>query len=257
MQLLVAQHLLLGSVCSLTHFMNHLLSGKAPSRLAPWLCGAPLAALVKNGGGIWPIAVGEVLHRLASCLCCLAVYRYLPSVFFLPYGQVGVDIPGGLESAIHIVHRFISVHSADDSFALLKVDRKNVFNECDHSAFFTFVIEDFPDISAWVKWCYSQLAELHFGNRRLLASSGCNRMILWALCFLRVILQFIDAVKLHDLIELNIWYFDDGTLVGKQSSLLSLLSLFATCPEFVLHLTLSKCELFGHLEIFFPISHLT
>jgi len=32
---------------------------------------------------------------------------------------------------------------------------KNAFNECDRSAFFIRVSEDFPEISAWVKWCYS------------------------------------------------------------------------------------------------------
>ena len=36
--------------------------------------------------------------------------------------------------------------------------------------------------------------------------------------FSLVILQFIDAVNLRDFIELNLWYLDDGTLVGKQSS---------------------------------------
>ena len=53
---------------SLTCFMNHLLSGKGPACLAPWLCGAPLTALLKKGGGVRPIAVGEVLRRLASRL---------------------------------------------------------------------------------------------------------------------------------------------------------------------------------------------
>ena len=67
---------------SLTCLMNHLLSGKAPSCLSPWLCGAPLTALLKKGGGVRPIAVGEVIRRLASRLFCLAVRPSLPSVFY-------------------------------------------------------------------------------------------------------------------------------------------------------------------------------
>ena len=58
------------------------------------MCGAPLTALLKKGGGVRPIAVGEVIRRLASRLCCLAVRPSLPGVF-IPYGQVGVGIPGG------------------------------------------------------------------------------------------------------------------------------------------------------------------
>ena len=69
--------------------------------------------------------------------------------------------------------------------------------------------ENFPEISVWVewceKWCYSYPAELRFGNRRLLPSSGVQQGDpLGPLLFMLVILQFIDAVKLHDLIELNL-----------------------------------------------------
>ena len=53
----------------------------------------------------------------------LAVRPSLPHIF-LPYGQVGVGIPGGLESAIHVTHHFVSLHGGDDSLALLKVDMK-------------------------------------------------------------------------------------------------------------------------------------
>jgi len=66
------------------------------------------------------------------------------------------------------------------------------------------------------------------------------------LLFSLVILQFIDAVKLRDFVQLNLQHLDDGTLVGKLSSLLlvSLLSLFSTRgPEFGLHLNLFKCKL--------------
>ena len=51
-------------------------------------------------------------------------------------------------------------------------------------------------------------------------------MTLWVSCFF-VILQFIDAVNLHDFVDLNLWYFDDGTLVGKQFPLSTLLSLYS------------------------------
>jgi len=54
------------SLFSLTCLMNHLLSGKVPFCLSPWLCGAPLTALLKKGAGVCPIAVGEVIRCLAS-----------------------------------------------------------------------------------------------------------------------------------------------------------------------------------------------
>ena len=73
------------------------------------------------------------------------------------------------------------------------------------------------------------------------------------LLFSLVILQFIDSIHLHDLVQLNLWYLDDGTLVGKRSSLSSLLSYFATRgPDHGLHLNLSKCELFWPSGDSFP-----
>jgi len=97
---------------------------------------------------------------------------------------------------------------------------KNAFNECDRSAFFIHVSEDFPEISAWVKWCCSQPAELRFGSRQVLASSGVQQGDpLGLLLFSLVILQFIDAVNLCDHVKLNLWYLDDGTFVGPWSSL--------------------------------------
>jgi len=70
-------------LAALTRFMNFLLSGKVPSCLAPWLCGATLTALLKKGGGVRPIAVGEVLRLLASRLCCFVVRSHLPEMFLL------------------------------------------------------------------------------------------------------------------------------------------------------------------------------
>ena len=65
------------------------------------------------------------------------------------------------------------------------------------------------------------------------------------LLFSLVLLQFIDFVKLHDLVKLHLWYLDGGTFIGSKSSLLKLLDSFSIHgPRFGLHLNLSKCELF-------------
>ena len=68
--------------------------------MAPWLCGAPITALHKKNRGIHLIAVCETIRDLVSRICCLSVCDGLPDLF-LPYGQVGVGIKGGLEVAIH------------------------------------------------------------------------------------------------------------------------------------------------------------
>jgi len=51
---------------------------------------------------------------------------------------------------------------------------KKAFNECDRSAFFIRVTEDFSEISAWAKWCYSQPAELRFGQYKAVSFWGAT-----------------------------------------------------------------------------------
>jgi len=72
--------------------------------------------------------------------------------------KLGLEFQGVLETAIHVTHLYITQHASDSSLGLLKIDMKNAFNECSRTAFFERVGEDFPEISAWVEWCYSQPA---------------------------------------------------------------------------------------------------
>ena len=50
--------------------MNLLLFGKADRRIAPWLRGAPLTALHRSSGGLYPIAVGDTLRRCKTPSGC-------------------------------------------------------------------------------------------------------------------------------------------------------------------------------------------
>ena len=50
----------------LTTTITLLMRGQAHADVSPWLCGALLMALPKKDGGLRPIAVGEVLRRLAA-----------------------------------------------------------------------------------------------------------------------------------------------------------------------------------------------
>ena len=180
-------------------------------------------------------------------MCCLAVRPSLPIVF-IPYGQVGVGIPGGLEAAVHVTCHYITQHASDSSLGLLKIDVKNAFNECSRSAFFNRIVGGFPEISAWVKWCYCQPAELCFGSRHILASSGVKKGgPLGPLPFSLVLLQFIDFVKLH--IKLHLWYLDDGTFyrVKKFFTRIFFITRFSIWPS-------SKCEIFWPSGDFFPLA---
>ena len=127
----------------LTRFVNLLLSGRADRRISPWLVGAPLTGLLKDSGGLRPIAVGEVFRRLASRLCCTAIKSQLPDLF-LPYGQVGAGVRGGLEAAIHCLRTVFHSQNDDVDMCCLKLDMTNAFNECSRPTFLRRARQEFP-----------------------------------------------------------------------------------------------------------------
>ena len=141
------------------HGLSTILSGRVYQALAPLVASASLTAIRKENGGVRPIAVGDVFHRLVSSLSCTAINPNLPS-FFIPYGKVGVRVNGGKMAVINVLRLCISENADNEFHCLLKVDMHNTFNKCCHS---TFLSQHFSLIFGWVQWCYQSSAELYFG----------------------------------------------------------------------------------------------
>ena len=88
---------------ALAEIATNLARGIAPEMVGPWLAGACLIPLRKKDDiGVRPIAVGEVIRRLVSKVCCNCIKEKAAS-FFLDIGQVGVGTKGGAEAAVQAV----------------------------------------------------------------------------------------------------------------------------------------------------------
>ena len=85
-----------------------MVAGLAPRELAPFIAGAPLMALVKAGGGLRPIAIGETVRRLVSKCCCEAsnLTPPLSAIKSRSSSHSGASQAQDLrfESAQHLVH---------------------------------------------------------------------------------------------------------------------------------------------------------
>ena len=184
-------------------------------------------------------------RRLASRLCCAAVRSELPDLF-LPYGQVGVGVKGGLEASIHALRFHIKEHGDKEDLCLLKIDMQNAFNECDRFTFLHRVKQHFPDVFGWVQWCYHTSAELRFGCHRLLSSTGVQQGDpLGPLLFSLVVLELMDSIDPPQELLLQLWYLDDGSFVGPRTAISDLLTQISkNGPKFGLHLNMKKCEVF-------------
>jgi len=229
----------------LTRYVNHLLSGQADRRVAPWLVGAPLTALHKASGGLRPIAVGEVLRRLVSRIACSSIKADLPALF-LPSGQVGVGVPGGLEAAVHSLRATLTERGTDGDLCCLKLDMHNAFNECHRDVFLQRARQDLPELFSWVQWCYTAGGELRFGHHRIQSTAGVQQGDpLGPVLFSLVLLSLLDAIGPVAGIDLHLWYLDDGTLVGSRAAIRLFLDRLLTIgPQFGLYANLDKCELY-------------
>ena len=119
----------------LSRVVNLLCAGKLPHTVIPHLCGASLLPCLKKGGGLRPIAVGEVLRRLTSKCAARAV---LPDALqILSPLQVGVGLPAVCEAILYSVTNVYENPSipADHRFTIL-VDFSNAFNSVDWTAMF-------------------------------------------------------------------------------------------------------------------------
>ena len=72
------------ALASLTKLLNKMMAGSVPQEVAPYLCGARLHAARKKDGGIRPVAVGNLLRRLA-CKCAASAVADKAATLLAPH----------------------------------------------------------------------------------------------------------------------------------------------------------------------------
>ena len=229
----------------LTLVANLLARGAAPAALAPSVAGAGLVALQKPGGGVRPIAVGEVLRRVVGkCLC--AQHREQARSHFEPL-QLGVACPLGAEAAVHAARDWLD--QAGPGRCMLKLDISNAFNTIDRQTVLNAVKDNFPGMARWVHWCYGQPSHLRFGKHTLCSASGVQQgdplgPLLFANALQHVLLRLTSFRHEGAGLELAAFYLDDGVLAGSFEVVAAALRLLQVEAESLgLHLNLSKCQL--------------
>lgn len=231
---------------ALTQLIQILADGFLPVDVAPHFCGANLFACKKKNGGIRPIAVGEVLRRLASKVLVQLTSKEAASL--LSPLQVGVSISGGCEAIVHAASSLQSDDTipADEKLTLL-VDFVNAFNSIDREEMFRAIRSRLPALSHWIESVYSVQPVLRFGSHIILSCAGVQQGDpLGPLCFSLTLQSLIEKIQEQAMdIRLNAWLLDDGTLVGKEAHLQRALDIIESDgPALGLRMNRSKSLLF-------------
>ena len=147
-----------------------MMAGKVPEVVAPYLCGARLHAAKKKDDGIRPIAVGNLLRRLAAKCAANAVAEKAATL--LSPHQLGVGVRGGCEAIVHAARQ--ALDKAGNKY-ILQVDLINAFNQADRGVALQEVAEHFPEILPWVTTCYGTPSHLLFGELHILSDTGFHQ----------------------------------------------------------------------------------
>ena len=158
---------------TLVRFLDLIIQGKFCKKFAEYFSGATLIPLRKPDGGVRPIAVGNVMRRLA-CKCALkSVGDQVPSKL-LP-NQFGVCIQGGAESIIHSVNSVLQSLKNSEDYAVLQIDFKNAFNMVDRQHMFDVVAENFPELAKLVDFTYNCQGLLVCQDTNVLSCAGVQQ----------------------------------------------------------------------------------
>ena len=138
---------------------------RLPPDASTALCSARLIAIGKKGGGVRPIAIGELIRRVVGKLL---ISRYQGDYVqgFVPT-QLGVGVRGGAELIIHKLRAWASVAGADQ--ALLQLDFRNAYNSVARSKLLESVQQRCPMFLPFAKAAYGHHGTL-FGLGFAIAS---------------------------------------------------------------------------------------
>ena len=229
---------------SLRTFCLACATGKIPAEARPSLFGACLTPLMKKDGGVRPIAVGNILRRLAAKLMLARVRADVTTHF--EGVQYGVCCPGGTEHIIHWCRASGPLNGTGSS--LLLVDLRNAFNSVDRTLCLQRLAATFPALSGLAMQLYGTESNLYVTvDDELTISSSCGVQQgcpLGPLLFALSIDETIRQVGARHPLVKHKWYLDDGCAVGSTEALIAYLNdLEAELRHVGLSVNRDKCEL--------------
>jgi hypothetical protein len=224
-----------------------IINGTAPG--SQMLCTSRITPLLKKEqlgveGGIRPIAVGEVIYRLAM----KSIVRHTVKREMLARTQFGVGTKGGVEPVIRLMDRAVKKELDGDYKYVTSLDFKNAFNNLKRQMISDGLRKYSPGLFRCAKWAYNAPTRLIVPGadltHRLYSSEGVRQgdplgPFLFSVAY-RPLLESLQATLGDDFIIVA--YLDDTYILSKSVDPLALVSEFFSRPDSCLQLNLNKCK---------------
>ena len=219
-----------------------------PAGVREVLCASSLIPLQKKGGGLRPIAVGDTLRRVVG-KCLLRTEAVMTEFACLKPRQCGVGVKNAAEMVGMGLQRLVQSKAAkgDHDYVVLQVDMRNAFNSVSRDAVLKGCMAKVPSAYNWLKFCYGGASPLYCQGRLFCHShvgvhqgDACG-----PLGFALGLDEGLDQCESRD-VEWELWYLDDGHIVGRVPDVLARLKdLQEALIRVGLALNLEKCKMWG------------
>jgi hypothetical protein len=214
-------------------------AGTAPGQ--PFLCASRLIPLQKPDGGLRPIAVGDIIYRLAS----KAILRHSFRPDWLLPLQFGVGTKGGVEPVIRAVQRALDSSLPQPFTHIASLDFSNAFNTVSRQDIAQATRQHAPGIYRAAKWAYNRPTALVLagGRWQLQSSEGVRQgdplgPLLFSIGIRGLLARLATSLGPDHLV---LAYLDDIYILGGQDCLERAQELLeAAQPSISLNLAKSK-----------------
>eukprot|EP00172_Hildenbrandia_rubra_P001591 Plantae.Rhodophyta-Hildenbrandia_rubra.ctg21575.p1 GENE.Plantae.Rhodophyta-Hildenbrandia_rubra.ctg21575~~Plantae.Rhodophyta-Hildenbrandia_rubra.ctg21575.p1 ORF type:complete len:272 (-),score=-1.70 Plantae.Rhodophyta-Hildenbrandia_rubra.ctg21575:439-1254(-) len=205
----------------LTSFINLLARGGVPELMRPALAGARLIPLRESDGAPRPIAVSEVVRRLASK--CFTHLIFGETSSHLKQQQLGVGAQRGAEAIVYGINAPVSKRGKSGSCGLLKIDLTNAFNVVNRDVIISKCRQALLKTSTWVETRYCAPGRLTRQEITIEGRHGAQQGDPLGPFLLALALQDLTTLvtdQLPDLLR-QMWHLDDGIFIGAAEDLIS------------------------------------
>jgi hypothetical protein len=158
--------------------------------------------------------------------------------------QLGVGVKGATEQIGRKLQRILK--ERPESF-VLQVDLSNAFNTVERTAIQEGLRSSIPELENWFEFTHSQPSPLFCNKEILLSTQGTQQGDpLGPAFFALAIHQVLESLQGAEGVNWEVWYLDDGVLVGDADALLQALKVLAEkFGTLGLKVNLSKCKLWS------------